>query len=92
MVYVLTKLKIPSYGRWKSAFEGRSRIRKETGSEGAIAFRNSYEHEEVVILFRWNNMENARKFFESDLIQNILLDARAKLIKITYLDQIEATI
>ena len=92
MVYVLGQLKLENYDKWKPVFDKRYTIRKESGSIKAWLFRDSDDQNEVVIMFEWDNMENARKYFESESLQKSLQKAGAKMIKTTYLDQIEATI
>jgi quinol monooxygenase YgiN len=92
MVYVLAKLKVESYERWKTFFDKRSASREESGSKEAHLFRNSDDQNEVVILFEWDNKENARKYMESDNLRKYLQNAGAQIINITYLDEQETTV
>ena len=91
MVYVIGQLKLESYDKWKPVFNERSSARKEAGSKEARLFRNSDDQNEVSILFKWDNKENAKKYMESANLQKTLQNAGAKIIKITYLDEIEKT-
>jgi quinol monooxygenase YgiN len=92
MVYVLGKLKLESYEKWKPFFDERSSTRKESGSKEAHLFRNSENQNEVVILFDWDNIENARKYMESDSLKKLLLNVGAEIIEITYLDEQETSV
>jgi quinol monooxygenase YgiN len=92
MIYVLAKLKVESYERWKTFFDKRSASREESGSKEAHLFRNSDDQNEVVILFEWDNKENARKYMESDNLRKYLQNAGAEIVNITYLDEQETSI
>jgi heme-degrading monooxygenase HmoA len=91
MVYVIAKLKLENYDKWKHVFDERSVIRKESGSKEARLFRNSDDPNEAVILFEWDNKENAKKYMESSILQKTLQEAGMKKLKVTYLDEIEKT-
>jgi heme-degrading monooxygenase HmoA len=91
MVYVIAKLKVESYDKWKPVFDERKALRKESGSKEGRLFRNSDDPNEVVILFDWENMESARKFFESESLRKALQRGGAKMIEYTYLDELEKT-
>jgi len=92
MVYVLGKLKIENYSKWKPVFDERAVIRQEYGGYEAHLFRNFDDPNEVVILFKWDNFENAHRYFESEALQEALKNAGAKEIRVTYLDEIAKTI
>ncbi len=91
MVYVFVQLKLESYTKWKTFFDERSATRQESGSIEANLFRNSDDQNEVMILFEWDNIENARKYMESDTIRKYLQNVGAEIVNITYLDKQEAT-
>jgi quinol monooxygenase YgiN len=90
MVYVIAQLKLESYDKWKSVFDERSAIRKEAGSKEARLFRNSEDPNEAVILFDWDNIENARKYMESELLRKSLQKVGATYTTI-YLEEVETT-
>lgn len=92
MVYVLGKLKLESYSKWKPLFNERAAIRRDYGSYEAHLFRNSENPNEVVILFKWDNFENAHSYFESEALQQALKNIGAKVIEINYLDEVAKTI
>ena len=91
-MYVLAKLKVENYARWKPAFDKRSTTRKESGSKEAHLFRNSEDENEVVILFDWDKMPNAQKYMESDNVRKYLKNVGAQIVNITYLSKQETSI
>lgn len=90
MVYVLARLKLESYDKWKPVFDQRAAVRKEAGSKEARLFRNSDDDHEVVILFEWDTIENARKYMESEMLIKSLQKVGATFTD-TYLDEVEKT-
>jgi heme-degrading monooxygenase HmoA len=90
MVYVLAQLKLESFQKWKAIFDQRVSVRKEAGSKEARLFRNSNDDTEVVILFDWDTLENARKYMESDMLREALEKVGATYTT-TYLDEVEIT-
>ncbi|MDD1763436.1 MAG: antibiotic biosynthesis monooxygenase [Methanobacteriaceae archaeon] len=92
MVYVLGRLKLESYDKWKPLFDERSAIRKESGSKEAHLFLNSDDQNEAVILFKWDSRENAQKYMESAAMLKSLKNIGAEIMSITYLEEIEKTI
>ncbi len=92
MVYVLAQLKLESYAKWKTFFDERSAARKEAGSKEAHLFRNSDDQNEVMILFEWDNKENAWNYMESDNLRKYLHNVGAEIVNITYLDEQETSI
>lgn len=92
MVYVLGKLKLESYSKWKPLFDERAAIRQEYGGYETHLFRNSDDPKEVIIFFKWDNFENAHRYFESEALEESLKNVGAKVIEVTYLDEIAKTI
>ena len=91
-MYVLAKLKVENYARWKTAFDERSATRKESGSKEAHLFRNYEDENEVVILFEWDNLTNAQKYMESDNLRKYLKNVGAQIVNISYLSEQETSI
>jgi quinol monooxygenase YgiN len=89
MVYVLAKLKIEDYDMWKPVFDERKSLRKEAGSKEGTLYRNSDNSNELIIFFDWEDMEKAKKFFQSESLQKALEKGGAELIETTYLEKIE---
>jgi heme-degrading monooxygenase HmoA len=75
MAYILVKQNVEDYTKWKTAFDGNSTIRKRNGSEGGWVFRSSNDPNEVVVLMKWDNRDNAKKFLESDELKKVMQQA-----------------
>ena len=90
MVYAIVQLNLESYDKWKPVFDERSALRKESGSKGARLFRNLENRNDVVILFKWDNMENARKYLESENLRENLKEIGVTYT-IKYFDELEKT-
>ena len=64
MVYVFVRHKVKDFDKWKLVFDEHAAIRK--GSQGGRLFRNADNPNETVIIFKWDNIESARKFTTSE--------------------------
>jgi heme-degrading monooxygenase HmoA len=92
MSYVLVKIKVEDYAKWKTAFDERKAKREESGSKEAHLFRNFEDKNEVVILFDWEDLSSARKYMESDNVRKYLKNVGAEIVNVTYLDKQETSI
>ncbi len=92
MIYVLATLKVDDYANWKTFFDKRASSREESGAKEAHLFRNVDNSNEVEILFKWDNKENAHKYMDSDDLKKYLKNAGAEIINIIYLDEQEKSI
>lgn len=70
MIHTIMRAKVKDYDKWKPVFDENSVIRKAGGEKGGRLFHNLDDGSEVLIYLRWDTMENARKFFESDDLKN----------------------
>lgn len=75
MVYVLVEHKVKDYEKWKPVFDEHGTFRKAGGGKESNLFRNIDDPNETVIIFEWDTIENARKFFESENLKNIMQKA-----------------
>jgi heme-degrading monooxygenase HmoA len=64
--YVLVRHKVEEYSKWKRIYDENMENRKNYGSKGSHVFRSIENPDEVVILYDWDDLENARKFFKSE--------------------------
>lgn len=70
MVYLLIKHKVKDYSKWKPGFDEYGSTRKEKGSKGGMLLRISEDPNDVVVLLEWDNIENARRFTQSEGLKN----------------------
>jgi heme-degrading monooxygenase HmoA len=80
------------YAKWKPIYEEHGATRKANGSKGAHLFRNADNPNEVIILFEWDDLSNAKKFAQSeDLIKTMQKAGVSDKPDIYFLDEIETT-
>ncbi len=65
MPYVFIRHKVKDYDKWKPVFDEHSVFRTEGGEKGGRLFDNIDDPNETIIIFKWDTIENARKFTES---------------------------
>ena len=75
MQYVLVINKIEDYAKWRPVFDKNMDSRRENGSKEAHVFHNANNPNEIVILYEWDNLDNAKKFFESSDIKTKMQSA-----------------
>lgn len=75
MQYVLVIHEIEDYDKWRPIFDEDSINREDNGSKEAHVFRSAGNPGETIILFKWDNLDNARKFFESENLKEKMQSA-----------------
>jgi heme-degrading monooxygenase HmoA len=66
MWYLLVQHTVEDYNKWKAVFDEHGADRKVAGSKGGIVLRSDDNPEQITILLKWDNLENARAFAGSD--------------------------
>jgi heme-degrading monooxygenase HmoA len=69
MQHVLVQLKLQDFGRWKPVFDEFASRRQAAGCKGGRLLQKSDNPNEVVVLFDWDELAKARRFFESDEVR-----------------------
>jgi heme-degrading monooxygenase HmoA len=70
--YLMVRHTAADYDKWKPAFDGHSSARKAGGEKGGWLLRNTANPNEIVVLFEWDNLDNARKFVESPELREVM--------------------
>ena len=78
MSNILVHHQVEDYNKWKPFFDEHSSFRAGMGSRGGKIFRNANESNDLFILFEWDNLENAKKFSQSDNLKEIMQKAGVK--------------
>ena len=65
--YVMVKLKVADYARWKPLFDADVATRQAGGSNGGHLFRSADDPNEVVLLLEWE-MEQARQWSQREAV------------------------
>lgn len=88
--YVLIRHKVKDYDKWKRVFDENLAFRKAGGEKGGRLFRNKDDPSETIIIFKWDTIENARKFTESEDLKIAMQKAGvAEKPDIYFLEEVE---
>jgi hypothetical protein len=75
MAYMIVKHKVKDYNRWKPAFDAHATVRANGGSKGGRLFKSSDNPNELTIIWKWDTIENARKFASSPDLEKVMREA-----------------
>ena len=75
MVYVMNRIRIKDFEAWKKVFDHGSEFRKAGGSLGGQALRNAQDLNEIFVILKWDTLENAKKFGQSEEFRKLLQEA-----------------
>jgi len=65
MAYMFVRQEVQDYEAWKSVFDSGSDLRRRNGAKSYRLLRPENGSSEVVALFEWDNLDNARRFASS---------------------------
>jgi heme-degrading monooxygenase HmoA len=90
MPYVFIRHEVKDYDKWKSVFDENRVFRTAGGEKGGRLFHNIDDSSETFIIFKWDTLENDRKFTESDDLKKAMQKAGvAEKPDIYFLEEIE---
>lgn len=90
MSHFLIRHKVEDYAKWKPVFDSDSGNRQKHGSKGGRLFRNADNPNEVIILWDWESLEQARQFTQSPELKQKMHDAGvADRSDIYFLEEVE---
>lgn len=72
MIYIVIRHKVKDYDTWKVHFDAHSVKRAAAGSTGGHLLRGLDDPNEVVIFFKWDELDKARLFVESPDLREIM--------------------
>jgi heme-degrading monooxygenase HmoA len=75
MYYIVARHKVSDYKTWKKGFDSALSIRKAGGEKSFQILRVDNDKNNILLLFEWDNLKNARKFFESPELQKAMQQA-----------------
>jgi len=94
MPYTLTILKLRDYAEWKSGFdiEQGVALRKASGMKSYQLLQTEQDPNKIVILCEWDNMDDARKFLQSEELQKANQQSGViDMSDIYYIEEVEKT-
>lgn len=90
MLNVLVNHKVNDYDAWKTAFDNFADVRKAGGEKSFRILHPSTDRNDLTLLFEWDSMENAEKFFTSTELKNTMSEAGVtEEPKIQFLQQLD---
>lgn len=78
MVHVSVRLQVEDFAKWKSVFDETGGIREAGGSQGGRAFQSKDDPNDVLILLKWDSLENARGYVGSEELREAMQRAGVK--------------
>lgn len=67
--------RVADFAVWRARFDEDDAVRRANGCQGVSLFRNATEPSEVLALMEWDDLERARLFVQSDLLQEAMARA-----------------
>jgi heme-degrading monooxygenase HmoA len=87
--HVLIIHQVADYPAWKTIFDGAADIRKAAGEIGFQVLRTQDDANRIVHFSRWQSLERARRFFESEEVTQIRREAGVHAPQFIYLDELD---
>jgi uncharacterized protein (DUF1330 family) len=75
MPYLMVKLSVEDFAKWKDTFEGLESDRINAGSKGGHIFRNVDDQNQVVVILEMEDLDRAREFLGSPQTQQAMQEA-----------------
>ena len=76
MPYMLARIKVDDYAKWKPIFDDHIDFRKANGQKSQRIFRSkggpNDEPNSLIILFEWDSLDNAKKFTQSESLREAM--------------------
>lgn len=88
MPYSVTRMKVETFPKWRRAFEENADAREEAGSRGGHLFWDEDDHDRVVIFLAWEDLDDARGYFDSDAVAEELEEGGAGEPETWFLEEI----
>lgn len=75
MAHMLITHRVEDYDHWRAVFDDKASLRQENGELSAQIFRNADDPNNVVLLFAWDNLDNARRYAQDPRLRAAMQDA-----------------
>lgn len=91
MAHLLIRHKVKNYGEWKRVFDGFISTRKAGGERNYQIYHPDNDPNNVLAMFEWDNLNNARKFTSSSELKDAMSKAGVlEQPEIFFLDEYES--
>jgi heme-degrading monooxygenase HmoA len=89
MAYMVIRHKVKDYDAWKIGFDNAIGIRKAGGEKSFHIFHLVDDRNDVVAIFEWDSLDNARKFAGSAELREAMEKAGvAEEPKVNFLEEV----
>lgn len=75
MAFILVRHKVADYGRWRPKYDDHEGARKDAGLSEVQCLHSESDPNEVVLLFKCEDLERARAFSTSDDLRDVMKKA-----------------
>ena len=90
MIYVTIRHKVKDFHKWKSLFDEHNVVRKAMGSLGGQIFKSIQNPNDITIIMKWDNIENAHKFMNlPDLKETMEKAGVMEKPEVHFLDEVD---
>ena len=90
MPHVLVRHRVVDYSKWNAQLHHDADARKNNGSLGGLVYRLSDNPHEVVTLFGWDRLDQARDFMRSPDLKALIEQAgQEEALEVILLDEVE---
>lgn len=89
MFYEISVLKLQGYEKWKKGFDELLPMLKESGAKSRRIFRDLEDHNKVLVIIKWENMEKAKELADNKEIMAKFLKLGIKEVDIHHFEEIE---
>lgn len=72
MAYMIIRHKVADYATWKPVFDEHSAARAAGGSRGGQLYRSASNPNELIAIFEWDSLDNARQFAQSPNLRDTM--------------------
>ena len=78
MIMTIAKFEVEDFDKWKVGFKTAEGLRKSAGAKGGQILRGDGNAKLVAVIIEWDNLENAKKFYQSPALKEIQQQAGVK--------------
>ncbi len=75
MAYVHVRHRVKDFAAWKSVFDNAIKMRKTSGEKSYQVLQPENDPNNLVLLFEWDSLANARKFLASTELKSAMKQA-----------------
>ena len=75
MAHLLIIHRVEDYAKWRAVFDEKVGLRQENGERSAHVFRNADDPNNLVLLFGWDSLDNARSYVQDPRLRAAMQEA-----------------